>query len=314
MKEKMNILKEKLSIFKSLLESCALCPRECRVNRLNHRTGFCKAKILPAVYSYAPHHGEEPPISGTRGSGTIFFSHCNMACEYCQNYKFSQQSNEREIAINDLSNIMINLQNIGCHNINLVSPTHYAAQIAEALMHAFEKGLSIPIVYNTGGYDSIDVIKLLDGIIDIYMPDMRYSDDNMAKKYSSAINYVRHNRASVIEMQKQVGDLKMDESGIAKKGLLIRCLILPNNISGTDKTLDFIANKISKNAYISLMSQYYPAYKAHAIKDINRRIAPAEYKKAVDKLHELGLDNGWVQEAPFDFDIRFAGHNIKPKN
>lgn len=313
MKEKIKILKKILPKLISLLKSCTLCPRHCKVNRLKNKSGFCRSGLKPAVYSYSPHHGEEPPLSGTRGSGTIFFTHCNMACSYCQNYKFSQLSDEREITQDKLADMMIQLQKLNCHNINLVSPTHYVPQIAEALLTAFQKGLSIPIVYNTGGYDSPEVIKLLDGIIDVYMPDMRYSDDKIAKIYSNAPDYVKNNRNCVTEMQKQVGDLELDDSGIAEKGLIIRCLVLPNNISGTDKTLEFIEKNISKNAYISLMSQYYPAYKAQQFKEISRRITKEEYNKAVKKLKELGLDNGWVQEAPFDFDLRrFAGDRIKP--
>lgn len=314
MKNKKKIIKEALPKLKAILESCTLCPRQCRVDRTKNKSGFCRAGLLPCVYSYSPHHGEEPPLSGTRGSGTIFFTHCNMACVYCQNYKFSQLADEREISIGELADMMIHLQDLNCHNINLVSPTHYVPQIVEALLIALEKGLSIPIVYNTGGYDSLEVIKLLDGIIDIYMPDMRYSDDGMAEKYSHALNYVKHNRNCVLQMQRQAGDLIVDKSGIAVKGLIIRCLVLPHNISGTDRTLEFIAKHISINAYISLMSQYYPAYKAREFKQISQRITAEEYDKAVNKLHELELNKGWTQEAPIEFDLRrFAGDNIRPR-
>jgi len=202
MNTKENLIKKSLPRLKSLLESCRLCPRNCSVNRLENKKGFCNAGLKPAVYSYAPHHGEEPPLSGIRGSGTIFFTHCNMACVYCQNYKFSQQISENEITTDELANLMLSLERLGCHNINLVSPTHYIPQIVEALSIALEKGLKVPLVYNTGGYDSVEVIKLLDGIVDIYMPDMRYSDDAMAEKYSNAPNYVKHNRISVLEMQR----------------------------------------------------------------------------------------------------------------
>ncbi len=238
-----------------------------------------------------------------------------MACVYCQNSKFSQLSNEKDVTVAQLADMMIHLQNLNCHNINLVSPTHYVPQIVEALLMALEKGLSMPIVYNTGGYDALRVIKLLDGIIDIYMPDMRYSDNGMAKKYSNAPDFVLHNQASVIEMQRQSGDLKQDTSGIAISGLIIRCLVLPHNISGTDKTLEFIAKHISINAYISLMSQYYPTYKAREFKQISQRITAKEYDRPVKKLHELGLDKGWTQETPIEFDLwRFAGDNIRKEH
>ena len=314
MKNKKKIIKETLGKLKSILESCTLCPRQCRVDRTKNKLGFCRAGLLPCVYSSSPHHGEEPPLSGTRGSGTIFFTHCNMACVYCQNSKFSQLSNEKDVTVAQLADMMIHLEDLNCHNINLVSPTHYVPQIVEALLIALERGLSIPIVYNTGGYDGLQVIKLLDGIIDIYMPDMRYNDDGMAKKYSNAPDYVLHNQASVIEMHRQSGDLKGDTSGIVVSGLIIRCLVLPHNISGTDKTLEFIAKHISINAYISLMSQYYPTYKAREFKRISQRITAKEYDKAVKKLHELGLTKGWTQEAPIEFDLwSFAGDNIKPR-
>lgn len=311
MKNKNGLIKKILPPLGGLLRSCELCPRKCRVNRAKGEKGFCRAGRNPSVYSFSAHHGEEPPISGTRGSGTIFFSRCNMRCLYCQNYKFSQLSGEKEIPLKELADIMIDLEASGCHNINLVSPTHYAAQIVESISLAIEIGLRIPIVYNTGGYDSLDVIKLLKGIVDIYMPDMRYSDDRMALFYSDAGNYVKHNRACVSEMYKQAGDLVMNDEGIAAKGMIIRCLVLPNNISGTEKSLEFIAKHISKKAYISLMSQYYPAYRASRTKELSRRITTAEYNAAVNKLRELGIDNGWVQGEPLDFDGRFAGHRIK---
>jgi len=209
--------------------------------------------------------------------------------------------------------MMMGLERSGCHNINLVSPTHYVPQIIEALLIARELGLSVPICYNTGGYDSIEVIKLLNGIIDIYMPDMRYADNSMAVKYSNAPDYVSHNRACVALMQKQAGDLVLDNKRIATRGVIIRCLVLPHNISGTNETLEFIAGNISKKAYISLMSQYYPAYKAKEFREISCRITTEEYQNALDKLNELGLRNGWVQAPPVNMDLRFAGHKIKPR-
>ena len=311
MKKNRELFDKNIRDLKSLLESCTLCPRKCGVNRSKGEKGFCRAGINPAVYSCSPHHGEEPPLSGTSGSGTIFFTHCNMACSYCQNYNFSQLSDNGEMTVDELSSMMMNLERLGCHNINLVSPTHYASQIAESILQAKGKGLSLPIVYNTGGYDSPDVIGLLEGLIDIYMPDMRYSDNKMAVKYSNAPFYVETNRACVMEMQKQGGDLVLDPFGIAKKGLIIRCLILPDNRSGTEKTLEFIANSISKKAYISLMSQYYPIYKATNFEELSRRITDSEYKRVVDKLEDLGLNNGWLQASPSGMNVDFGGHKIK---
>lgn len=311
MENKVRIIKERLPQLKSLSKSCVVCPRQCRVNRLKNERGHCRAGITPVVYSYSPHYGEEPPLSGTRGSGTIFFTHCNMGCVYCQNYNFSQLSDENQISIEQLAGIMIQLQTLGCHNINLVSPTHYVPQIVEAISKALELGLEVPIVYNTGGYDSLEVIQLLEGIIDIYMPDMRYRDNQMALKYSHTPNYAEHNRACVSEMQRQVGDLNLDEFDIATQGLIIRCLVLPYNISGSEETLEFIASKISQNAYVSLMSQYYPIYKAYSYQELSRRVTDYEYRKVVAKLNDLELNNGWVQANPNGMDTSLGGHRIK---
>lgn len=300
--------------FEDALTRCAICPRRCGVNRSSGRFGYCRAPAKAVVYSYSPHHGEEPPLSGTRGSGTIFFSHCNMKCVYCQNYYFSQLDNGEEITEEKLAEIMLYLQKAGCHNINLVSPTHFVPQIVMALELALEGGLDIPIVYNTGGYDLAETIKLLDGIIDIYMPDMRYSDDGMAKKYSDAQKYVEHNRICVRQMQRQVGDLVLDAKGIARKGLIIRLLVLPQEISGTAATLRFIGHEISQNAYLSLMSQYYPTFKSYNYSEIARPILAKEYQNIVDEAKALGLNNGWVQEVPAGMDPTFLGTNIKPKD
>lgn len=298
---------------KGALENCSICPRRCRANRLSGKVGYCRAPFDPVVYSYSPHHGEEPPLSGTRGSGTIFFTHCNMKCVYCQNYYFSQLDNGEEVSTKKLASMMLYLEKIKCHNINLVSPTHFVPQILMALEIAVDNGLDIPIVYNTGGYDSPDTIKLLDGIIDIYMPDMRYSSNDMAKRYSDAPDYVERNRTSVKEMQRQVGDLVLDGEGIAESGLIIRLLVLPEYISGTKETLRFIKENISTNAYLSMMSQYYPTFKAYDHKEISRGISINEYKNIVDEAKRLGLNNGWIQEDRIEFDARFFGTNIRPK-
>jgi putative pyruvate formate lyase activating enzyme len=235
-----------------------------------------------------------------------------MRCVYCQNYYFSQLDNGEETSIEGLAKMMLYLQRAGCHNINFVSPTHYVPQIILAIELAREDGLNIPLVYNTGGYDSVETLKLLDGIIDIYMPDMRYSDNAMAKRYSDAVNYVANNRNAVVEMQRQVGDLAIDDSGIARKGLIIRLLVLPEDTSGTKETLRFIKESVSPKAYLSLMSQYYPTFKANGFKEISRGVTRSEYTDVVEEAKRLGLNNGWIQEVPAGVDARFAGTNIKP--
>ena len=293
-----------------LLESCCICPRQCKVNRLNGESGFCKTGLNPKVCSFLPHHGEEPPISGDRGSGTIFFSHCNMACAYCQNYEFSQMGSGKEVGFEELADYMLQLQDMSCHNINLVSPTHVMPQFLKALSIAIPKGLKIPIVYNTGGYELPEIIKLLDGIVDIYLPDMRYADDKMSVKYSSAPDYPKYNQEALKEMHSQVGVAKTDNEGIIKKGLIIRHLVLPDNIAGTEQIMKFIAIELSKDTYISLMSQYFPYYKAAQHKEILRRITSEEYESAKAAMEKYGLSNGWLQDS-HGLD-RFAGTNIKP--
>jgi putative pyruvate formate lyase activating enzyme len=311
--DKLKLIRNAVKNFESALKRCAICPRKCGVDRSGGKTGYCRAPIDPVVYSYIQHHGEEPALSGSEGSGTIFFAYCNMKCVYCQNYQFSQLDNGQKITIERLASIMLGLQRSGCHNINLVSPTHYVPQILKALEIAVEEGLNIPIVYNTSGYDSADTIKMLDGIIDIYLPDMRYSDNGMAKRYSDAKDYVECNRSSIEEMQSQVGDLALDENGIAKKGLIIRLLVLPNEVSGTRQSLKFIRDHISKNSALSIMSQYYPTFKAHNFKEISRRVERGEYEIIVDEAFSLGLNNGWVQEYEEKPDGKFLGTNIEPK-
>lgn len=293
----------------SLLEACSLCPRKCGINRLSGKKGFCKTGLLPKVYSYQPHHGEEPPISGRCGSGTIFFSNCNLHCSYCQNYKFSQLDEGREIEFEELAEFMLRLQKQGCHNINLVSPTHVMPQILKSLNLAASKGLNIPIVYNTNGYELSEIVKLLEGIIDIYLPDMRYSNPDTAKEFSMAADYPRFNQTAVKEMHRQVGCARIDKSGIITRGVIIRHLVLPNDLSGTDQIMRFIATELSPDSYISLMNQYFPFYKASGIKEISRRIFKEEYVNAINIMHSYGLHNGWTQDAG-DLE-RFAGINIK---
>ncbi len=293
-----------------VLGSCCICPRKCKVDRLNDKKGFCRTGLKPKICSFMPHYGEEPPISGNRGSGTIFFSACNMSCVYCQNYEFSQLDEGREVETKELADFMLQLQGMGCHNINLVTPTHVLPQILKALKPAIEKGLKIPIVYNTGGYELPEIIKLLDGIVDIYLTDSRYADTDMAIKYSCAPDYPKFNQAALREMHRQVGIAQMDSQGIIKRGVIIRHLVLPNNISGTEKIMRFIAEELSQDTYISLMSQYSPYYKANQFPEISRRITYEEYEEAKKIMEECGLANGWTQES-YGLE-RFAGVNIKP--
>jgi putative pyruvate formate lyase activating enzyme len=295
-----------------LLSCCAICPRKCKVNRLIDQKGFCKTGLKARVYSFMAHHGEEPPVSGENGSGTIFFAGCNMACVYCQNYEFSQEPcPAKEATDRDLANIMLELQNCGCHNINFVTPTHVMPQILKALLIAIPEGLNIPLVYNTSGYELPEMIKLLEGIMDVYLPDMRYADNQTAIKYSSAPDYPRLNQESLKEMQRQTGIAQIDKSGLIKKGVIIRHLVLPENLSGTDRIMEFIARELSPDTYISLMSQYMPCYKSDKFPGLNRRISLDEYAQAQEIMQKLGLHNGWTQES-HGLD-RFAGTNIKPK-
>ncbi len=289
-------LDERIEAAYALLESCRVCPRECGVNRLNdERQGFCRSGLNPVISSVSPHHGEEPPLSGTKGSGTIFFTNCNLRCVYCQNYPISQMGNGVERSPGELACQMVYLQQQGCHNLNLVTPTHFMPQILKAAGIARERGFNLPIVYNTSGYESLEAIRLLDGIVDIYMPDMRYSDDRMAVKYSAAPHYAEINRAAIKEMYRQVGNLVLDGSGIAKKGLLIRHLVFPGGLSGTEGIMKFLAEEVSKDVYISLMSQYFPAYKAHSFKELSRRLTAEEYEEACRIMEKYGLENGWTQ-------------------
>ncbi|HYA87937.1 MAG TPA: radical SAM protein [Nitrospirota bacterium] len=267
------------------------------MNRLkNEKLGFCRSGLNPLVSSSSPHHGEEPPLSGTRGSGTIFFTNCNLKCVYCQNYPISQMGHGTERIPGELACQMLWLQEEGCHNLNLVTPTHFMPQILKALEIAKERGFDLPIVYNTSGYESLEALRLLDGIVDIYLTDMRYSDDRIAMRYSVAHHYWTVNRTAVKEMFRQVGNVVLDEKGIAKQGLIIRHLILPSGLSGTQAVMKFLAGEISKDVCVSLMSQYFPAYKAHDIKELSRRITAEEYDEAYQIMQAYGLENGWVQE------------------
>ncbi len=282
---------ERLKHLKEILRKCSLCPNNCHVNRLESQKGRCGTGSFAKVYSYSPHFGEENVLKGYNGSGTIFLTGCNLTCVYCQNYDISQNPDSGdEVTAEELADIILYLQDKGCHNINFVSPTHVAPQIVDAVLIAKENGLSIPLVYNTGGYDSLKLIKLLDGIIDIYMPDVKYSDDAIALKYSGIKGYFTNMKKILKEMHRQVGDLLVDSEGIAYKGLLIRHLILPNNLAGSEKVLKFISEKISPNSYVNIMQQYYPTYKASNFTPLNRRISQNEYLLAIKLAQKYNLN------------------------
>ncbi len=302
-KNKIKLLSERVKEARSLLEKCSICPRNCGVNRLKGEKGVCRLGKEIMVSTASLHFGEEPPISGYRGSGTIFFSSCNLKCVFCQNYSISQEKNGYVVSEEELAQQMLGLQKRGAHNINLVTPTHLCPQIMAALLRAYEGGLNIPIVYNDGGYESLEMLKLWDGIIDIYMPDMKYGNEENARKYSSAPDYPRINRESILEMHRQVGDLQMDSQGVATRGLLVRHLILPNDIAGSEGVLRFLAEKVSVNTYTSLMSQYFPQYRADEFPELNRRITRAEYARARKIMGDLGLTCGWLQNVPIDPEI-----------
>lgn len=277
-----------------LLESCALCPRECGVNRLKGEVGFCKAGLLPMVSSFHAHFGEEPPISGFKGSGTIFFTHCSLKCVFCQNYPISHLGEGREVTIEELAGMMLELQRQGCHNINFVTPTHYMPQILKAVAEARDRGLRLPLVYNCGGYESLEALKLLEGIIDIYMPDMKYSDEAAAKKYSSAPDYFEISKKAVKEMHAQVGNLEMSK-GVAEKGLLIRHLVLPVSLAGSGAIFDFIIKELSPDTYLNIMAQYYPCHEAFDFPELKRRITRKEYMDTLRLAKEKGLAGGFRQ-------------------
>jgi putative pyruvate formate lyase activating enzyme len=273
---------EKIEKSFHIIKNCTLCPRQCKVDRTNGEKGACKVLDKPFVSSWGTHFGEERPLVGRYGSGTIFFGFCNLACVYCQNWTISHLGEGQEISYDELAGVMIFLQNSGCHNINLVTPTHQVPQILKSVSIARENGLKIPIVYNCGGYESVDTLKILDGVIDIYMPDFKYSDEKLAEKYSKIKNYPEFAKYALIEMHRQVGDLIINDEGVALRGLLVRHLVLPNNIAGTEEILKFISEKISKNTYINIMDQYRPCWHAGEYPELNRRITKKEFEEAIN--------------------------------
>jgi len=281
-----------------MLSDCTVCPRECHLDRLRGEVGICKTGELPLVSSHNLHFGEEPPISGHRGSGTIFFAHCNLRCRYCQNYPISQMGNGEVTTLEALAGMMLELERADAHNLNFVTPTHVLPQILKALLLARKEGSTLPIVYNSSGYDSLETLRLLDGIVEIYMPDMRYGENDPASRFSGVEDYVEVNRAAIKEMHRQVGDLVVDEEGVALKGLLIRHLVLPNGLSGSKKIFDFLAQEISKDSYVGLMSQYFPAYEAPDLREICRRVNRSEFRQVKRWFLEAGLSKGYIQPEP----------------
>ncbi len=272
-----------------LLKECRLCPRQCEVDRLNNEKGFCKTGRRAKVASYNAHFGEEAPLVGRFGSGTIFFSFCNLRCSFCQNYEISHLGEGVEIEAKDLAAIMLELQKRGCHNINLVTPTHVVPQILEGLLLAVENGLTVPIVYNCGGYERVDTLKLLSGIIDIYMPDFKFWDQKWADRYCNAPDYREMAVMAFKEMHTQVGDLKIDKNGIAERGLLVRHLVMPNGIAGTKDVMGFLSKEISANTYINVMDQYRPCGEAYEDEYINNRISTKEYSAALAWAKNAGI-------------------------
>ena len=272
-----------------IAKNCEICPRKCHINRLKGEQGYCKLGYLPQVSAFHPHFGEESVLVGRFGSGTIFFTSCNLACVYCQNYEISQLRMGKEVSFEELAKMMIDLQNRGCHNINLVSPTSHLPAIVKSLALAIDMGLKLPLVYNTNAYDSVKVLKLLDGIIDIYLPDTKYSDDKMALKYSDAPGYFGIMKKALKEMHRQVGDLIINENGVATKGMLVRHLVLPNDIAGSQKIFQFLTKEISKNTFLNVMAQYLPYFKAREFMELSRPITREEYVRAIQLAKKTGL-------------------------
>jgi len=281
-------LRERVEKAKEMLISCRVCPHRCEVNRLENELGYCRTGRFAIVSSYFPHHGEEFPIRGLRGSGTIFFSYCNMRCVYCQNYEVSHLGEGKVVSPEELARMMLELQDLGVHNINLVSPSHVVPQILEALYIAVEGGLRIPIVYNTSSFDSLESLRLLDGIVDIYLADLKYLSREFGRKYSKVKDYPSHAKEAIREMYRQVGNLKVDERGVGVRGLLVRHLVLPNDISTTKEVMDFLKSLDPKLA-VNVMDQYFPFYEAKFYPELSRRITKEELRRALEEASGLTL-------------------------
>ena len=286
-------LSHRIQLLKEFLEECRLCPRECKISRLKGEVGVCQAGTELMVSSAFPHFGEESPLVGRNGSGTIFLTHCNLRCVFCQNYDISHLGSGERITSSDLARMMLRLQEMGCHNINFVTPTQYVPQIVSSLPEAIEKGLSIPIVYNCSGYESVEVIQRLEGVVDIYMPDVKYLDEKHSKRFSNAPDYPEVVKQVLKEMHRQVGDLTVDSKGIAERGLLVRHLVMPNGVASSEAVLRFVAEEISVHSYVNVMDQYRPEYRADEYPEINRRITHKEFLEAVQWAKHFHLYRGF---------------------
>lgn len=291
---------------------CRLCPRACGARRDRGERGVCREGAFARVFSAAPHLGEEPPLSGTAGSGTVFFSGCTLRCSYCQNHEFSQEGAGTAVGAGELARIFLSLESKGCHNLNLVTPTHFLPQILAALASAAGEGFSLPVVYNTSGYETEEALRLLDGVVDIYLPDMRYDAAEAAARCSGAGDYPAVNRRAVREMWRQVGPLDVDEAGVARRGLIVRHLVLPGGLSGTAGVLRFLAGEVSRDVAVSLMSQYTPCFRALGDPVLGRRITRREFAEAEEELHRLGFTRGWVQGWEESASREFLGETFRP--
>jgi putative pyruvate formate lyase activating enzyme len=295
-------LAKRVNALEALLEHCTVCPRDCLNNRLENELAACYSGRLPLVSSFTAHFGEEPALVGTHGAGNIFFGNCNLRCVYCQNYQISQTHKEQlrnEVTHERLAEMILELQGRGCHNINFVSPTHFVPQMARAILLAAGSGLRLPIVYNTNAYDSVSVLRLLEDVVDVYLPDLKYAEDEAGYVYSKVRDYQRHARAAIAEMFRQTGEeLVFNEAGLLQRGLVIRLLVLPNDIAGVGESLEWIRDELSPRVAISLMAQYYPTHQAAANKRyvlLSRRVSESEWLRAVSALDELKMEEGWIQ-------------------
>jgi len=285
-------LRERIDTLREWLKSCRLCPRKCHVNRLAGQTGYCRAGAEIEISSAFPHFGEETPLVGPHGSGTIFLTHCNLRCIFCQNYDISHLGRGQTPSLSEMAQVMVKLQEMGCHNINLVTPTHYAGQILASLPEAIDLGLRLPIVYNCSGYESVEVIQLLEGVVDIYMPDIKFMDEKHSKKFCNAPDYPEVSRVALKEMHRQAGDLALNSEGVAERGLLIRHLVMPGGVASSEAVFKFISEEISVHSYVNIMDQYRPEYQASDYPEISRRITRKEYAEAVRAARRFGLYRG----------------------